>query len=55
MASFMSQLFFDPDAPPDVASTTPISDFEEIDAAEIAACLPRFRGAASSGMSHLPS
>ena len=55
MADHMRDLFFDPTAPPDAVPPLPIPDFEAIDAAEIAACLPKFRGAASSGMSPLPS
>ncbi len=55
MADHMRNLFFDPTAPPDAIPPLPIPDFEEIDAAEIAVCLPRFRGAASSGMCPLPS
>ncbi len=55
MATHMRSLFFDPTAPPDAVPTLPIPDFEPIDAAEIATCLPGFRGAASSGMCPLPS
>ncbi len=51
----MRSLFFDPTAPPDAVPPLPVPGFEEVDAAEIAVCLPKFRGAASSGMCPLPS
>ncbi len=51
----MRSLFFDPTAPPDAVPPLPVPGFEAVDAAEIVVCLPKFRGAASSGMCPLPS
>ena len=54
-ATALGQLFFDPDAPPEAAPTTPITDFTDFTAEELAEALPRYNGSVSSGMCPVPS
>jgi hypothetical protein len=55
-ASRMGELFLDPAADPEVSPVTPITDFPDITALELADVLARsFKGNVSSGMCPLPS
>ena len=49
-ATALGSLFFDRDAPPDAAPPTPLTDFDEFTAEELAEALPRYNGYVSSGM-----
>jgi hypothetical protein len=51
----MGNLFFDSEAGPEAAPPVPIHSFEPFTAEELDGARSRFRGAASSGMSPLPS
>jgi hypothetical protein len=54
-ATFLGELYFDGTADPEAAPPVPISDFEPFTAEELEAALPKFKGAASSGMCPVPS